>query len=49
MDTSRFSEVKTPQHDGTPRSHRLEVAHEVRELVEVQGLVFISPFRLVAQ
>ena len=49
MATSRVDGVKAPLHHGTPRSHRLEVAHEVRKLRQIQGLVFISPFRFVGQ
>ena len=49
MDTSPSKEVKAPLHHGTPRSHRLEVAHEIRELIEVQGFIFISPLGLVGQ
>ena len=28
MDTSRLNEMKTPQHDGTPRSHPSKVSTE---------------------
>ena len=34
---------------GRRDTHRLEVAHEIRKLIEVQGFIFISPFRLVGQ
>ena len=29
MDTSHINKVKTPQHDGTPRSRVLDVLHEI--------------------
>ena len=35
MDTSRLNEVKTPQHDGTPRSHAHARVQEVAHVVEV--------------
>ena len=49
MATSRVDGVEAPLDSGAPRSHRLEVAHEVRKLRQVQGFIFISPLGLVAQ
>ena len=35
MATSRLNEVKTPQHDGTPRSHGVVI--DVNHFIEVSG------------